>query len=670
MTARNAPLAIANVRGKFDVDALDLAVERFVVTLDVKRGVRQEQLPPVLQEALAQYGVQGSLSIGGEAHVPFADTESASYSAVLDLPNASAQLAGSRERVDRVAMKLRVASGERDAANWEIERAVAMADTGAAATRPSTRPMLAPPTTTAQATSRPTTVAATRPRPRRPQPPSVVKLETLEVISGDTAFRAANAEATVDWERGQWRANNLDCRLEVGEDRTGLPSKIEQALAKFGLGGKVRLTATAAGPLTPLPGIRLADQLEFQAVAYPRDMTVRPPKWDKPFTHVSGTVKANKDVVSFENVEGRFGADRVFVDSARIPLAGIETTFRIEEIVGSAELTGTVEDWPKPFEFVSKQLRPSGKWYALGSFARRKGLQPGEKPEFRFDVRSENAGAQLGPNRLALTDVKAEMTLGPLLVDVKRVDADALGGHVTAEGQFTPGKGKDLQYQGAAWVRDVDLRALAKQLAKRDQEPPRKLSGKGNMNVTVTGTGPDEGRPFDDDLRAAGRFEVLDGDFWNGPVIDAVTGVAKVKHDALTVGQAAGTFELRDRIVTLKDAAISSPVLGIQGEGTVALDGALNLKVVAAPLADWRDQAKRTKIPIVSDVAGELLGGLQKILSAANKTLLYEMRVTGTAKAPKVETVPAPVLTEGLAKLFGGMLKGDKITGTLEERKK
>jgi hypothetical protein len=113
-------------------------------------------------------------------------------------------------------------------------------------------------------------------------------------------------------------------------------------------------------------------------------------------------------------------------------------------------------------------------------------------------------------------------------------------------------------------------------------------------------------------------------------------------------------------VIEVKQAALSSPVLGLQGSGRVGFDGKLDLRVVAAPLADWKDQMKRTKIPIVSDVAGEVLGGLQAMINTASKTLLYEFHVTGMCREPKFETVPTPVLTEGVAKVFGAMLKGEK----------
>ena len=90
-------------------------------------------------------------------------------------------------------------------------------------------------------------------------------------------------------------------------------------------------------------------------------------------------------------------------------------------------------------------------------------------------------------------------------------------------------------------------------------------------------------------------------------------------------------------------------------------DGRMNLRVVAAPLADWKDQMKRTHIPLVSDLAGEVLGGLQKMVNTTTKTLLYEFHVTGSIGQPKIETVPTPVLTEGLANMFGKMMRGEKL---------
>jgi hypothetical protein len=474
-------------------------------------------------------------------------------------------------------------------------------------------------------------------------------------------------EATIDTASDQWRVKNLLCQLELGKDRSGLPTKIEKALAKLELSGKVKMTATAAGPLRPSPGSRMMDQVDFQVVAYPRDWVVRPLHWTTPFTNVSGTVHASRDALSVENVEAQFHGDRFFVTAARIPLAHIEDEMRIDEISGSMQLTGKVEEYGKPFEFIAHRIRPAGTWYALGYLHRKYHQPPGTKPDFHFDLRSDDASGVLGRKKIPLTQVKTEISSSTALTDIKRLEGICFGGVVTGEGQVAPGKGKDLAYQGQVWIRDLDLKSLADLVVVKGRKPSR-LSGKGNVNARVEGMGSDGEHTAVENFRASGRFEVLEGDFWSLPAIDEVTRSAKVQGGALTVGQAAGVFTIHDRVVELTNAALSAPVLGVQGAGKVTFDGNLDLRVVAAPLADWKDQMKRTRIPLVSDVAGEVLGALQKMVNTATKTLLYEFHVTGTTREPTIETIPTPVLTQGVAKIFGAMMKGEKLGEVVDEK--
>ena len=60
LAANNSPLAIANVRGDFDIDTVNLSVAKFVLAVSVERGKPQEQLPVRLQHILSQYDVAGA----------------------------------------------------------------------------------------------------------------------------------------------------------------------------------------------------------------------------------------------------------------------------------------------------------------------------------------------------------------------------------------------------------------------------------------------------------------------------------------------------------------------------------------------------------------------------------------------------------------------------------
>jgi hypothetical protein len=222
---------------------------------------------------------------------------------------------------------------------------------------------------------------------------------------------------------------------------------------------------------------------------------------------------------------------------------------------------------------------------------------------------------------------------------------------------------------GRIAIRDLDLAELARML--RPDNPSEKLVGRGFLNVTFAGSTLKEAQLKPEvALTGRGEFEVIKGDFWTLPVLGEIAAAAAGKNgrgggatsgpaNSLgTVGEAAGTFRFEAGKVVLENAAVSSPALGLIGSGSVgfAEDKSLDLRVVAAPLGDWRDRIKQTRSPIFSNVVGEVVGGVQRLLNTATSTLLYEFRVSGTLKQPKVETVPTPVLTDPAALLFGQMV--------------
>src|SRR5207244_12225084 len=100
---------------------------------------------------------------------------------------------------------------------------------------------------------------------------------------------------------------------------SGFHRAVEQTLERLDLSGKMKLTATASGPLRPIAEKRLMDQIDFQLMADPRDFVVKPPRWNAPFTHVSGAVRTSRDCIVLENVEGLYHQDNYFLASARIP---------------------------------------------------------------------------------------------------------------------------------------------------------------------------------------------------------------------------------------------------------------------------------------------------------------------------------------------------------------
>jgi hypothetical protein len=131
-----------------------------------------------------------------------------------------------------------------------------------------------------------------------------------------------------------------------------------------------------------------------------------------------------------------------------------------------------------------------------------------------------------------------------------------------------------------------------------------------------------------------------------------------LNKDAAKVGQAAARFRIATREIEFKPVAVSAPVLGLRGEGKMNFDGKLDFKAVAAPLADWKNQLQKTKIPLLDSVGAELVGGVQNVLDSTTGKLLYQFKVTGNRSKPVVTPQPVPVLTEDGTKLLKEMIKG------------
>jgi hypothetical protein len=314
----------------------------------------------------------------------------------------------------------------------------------------------------------------------------------------------------------------------------------------------------------------------------------------------------------------------------------------------------------------SKNSAPSGTfqigdgtWYSLTRYD----LDPAttlpstplsrRKADYFVSVIADDARFDMLEGRVPMTGVKGGASFSPLSVRIDKARANLYGGSMVATFHVMPLK--PSSFDGEASVKDVQL----KQIGDAFQLPPKqreRLSGKAYLNVAWAGDIPQKGSDaWLDTVRAQGEFEIFGGQFWTLPVLGHVAERVG-RSSQLTVGEAAGRFEVKDRQINLTKAAVQSPALGLVGSGSIGFDQSLDLKVIAAPLGDWRERLKRGGIPLLSDAAGEVFGAIQKVVNTATSTLLYEFHVKGTLKQPKVDTVPAPVLTEPAALLLGQMM--------------
>jgi hypothetical protein len=599
------------------VDALTLAVTNLSIGAVVAPEA-QAKLPAKVQRWLSDYQVRGSVKLSGSADVPLRDPRKTRFDATLDLPEATARVPQWDASLDRLRMTLKLLG---------------------------------------DATSTPK-----------------VMVESFEAASGQSVLKLS--EGWLSAKDGRWW---LDARgvLSVGSNYDALPERVRRSLVKLRPRGSMRIAASANAPMRS--GTDPA--VEYEVVATPLDFAIHPDKYPLPIEHIAGTLRVLPGLVKGEKLRGVYGQDQLLVTAARVPLPPKVPLgeVRFNEINGSVKFGGVPQDYPLALHELFGVLRPSGAWTITGNYI----LRPRDEArrfEYQLGISADHGVIAPAPWRVPITDVRCDITCGARkggdgVFQITSAQGTALGGRLTGSGQIDTGigeAGKMLNYQGTIVARELDLRQLAPYLAASG-EPAPKLSGRGFLDATFSGLGRYAGKSAVENLRAKGEFEVLDGQFWEVPVIREIVALIPGARDAAVAGQMAGTFEVRDGNMSFPNAALSSPALGLQGSGRLSFaGGALDLRVVAAPLADWKDRMKRTGIPLFSDAAGEIVGGIQKVLNSATKTLLYEFRVGGTVGKPQITTVPAPVLSDATAKLFGKMIappKDEQLIDAVREKK-
>jgi hypothetical protein len=623
-------VASLDARGAFDLDEPRLTAEQFALSVATDPKQLTSGLPAQVQDVLRRFQVAGKVSVGGHADVPLNDWHAATFDVRLEAGEASAKLAAPNGTLDHLVSVVRCRSVQPD-------------------------------------------------KNRRPTGAELV-VERFEARGGPSRLALKGAPVlTFDRSRDEWSLKELDLGVDFGDGSVPTPLQ---------LAGRVDLKANASGPITkPATQTRFA-AAQYHATVRPTAFRVQPPKWTAALENVgnAGTqIDVHPGIVVVKNLSGRYGTDEMFLRSARMPLPArlgdLKDSIAVEEITGRANFTRPGAPYPGAFGKVIASLQPAGLFeIGGGSFWRINRVPPADdgtppakprKSDWFFGISTDGGSLTLAKAaNLVLDNIHGDATVSPMLIDVTRLECALLGGTGTATGKVLPRKPFTIE-NGRVAIREVDLAQLARML--RPENPSERLVGRGFLNATFAGSTLKEAQLKPDvALTGGGEFQIIQGDFWTLPVLGDIAtatgknggrrgngGTTSGPASALgTVGEAAGTFRFERGNVVLESAAVSSPALGLIGSGTVgfAEPKTLDLRVVAAPLGDWRERIRDTRIPILSNVVGEVVGGLQRLVNTATSTLLYEFRVSGTLKQPKVETVPAPVLTEPAAMLFGRML--------------
>ena len=493
-----------------------------------------------------------------------------------------------------------------------------------------------------------------------------VAIKKMTATGGATIFDLADGEFVLSPDRAHWDLTGLLGRLEVGG---GVP-----ALDRLHVGGRWRFTAKASGPTHFPKDASWLSVVSHEVVAYPRDVAIQPPKYPIPIDHINGgPVTFRGGVIQFTNLIANYGGDRVLLDTGHItlddPKAGIalkdlRRQVRIDGLNGTLVCKQPGPAYPAGLGKVIAQLRPAGSYAITGWYAINRKLPTGPpkpKPDYFFRVSTADGTFLLTDHRVSLSSMHADATISPMLVNIGSLRGETLGGTMMAAVKITPVR--PVSYDGVLTLYNVNAERVFHDFEITLKKP---LVGQAYVKVHATGSGRDGPVSPLKTLAMDGELAIVNGNFGNINPIHAIASTV-TKVDPPLDGQAAATFTIRDETVTLLNCAVGNPVFGLQGSGNIGFDKTLNLHAVAAPLGDWGQALKQSNLPLIDSVGSTVVGSIQQIFNGAQRTLLWDIRISGTTHSPSVYAVPAPIITEPVAAIFGQMLQGEKKTPLIEQ---
>jgi hypothetical protein len=427
---------------------------------------------------------------------------------------------------------------------------------------------------------------------------------------------------------------------------------------RYKFSGRADFAAAASGTFT-LGGKKWWEAIEHEVVLYPRGVAFLPKNFFNRIDNIKqGEVRLKNGMIVFQDLTGHYGGDVLRLTSARLPLEGLPRLAQWQEISGTVVFHQPLLRYSLKLDKVLNALNPEGPFLIAGSWTLDK---RGALPKHSYDliVSSDAGNFAISKYRIPLTQIRGDCSVTNGLVDLHGAQSKCLGGTVQATGKWNrqpldaPTAG---DYEGDLTVTGVDLSKLQPIIPDAAK---KRCQGRLFGEASLSGGLPRQGNKLAT-MRGGGEAELIGGDLYSWPVLKELFEQVKMKQVA-TVGDAAAVFEVADGIVTVRDGAANAPALGVQGGGKVSLlDDTVDLDLVAAPLADWRDKLKETNIPLISDVASELAGAVQKLLNTATGALLYQFHIGGRLSQVSVTPVPAPVLTQTASTIFGRMLAPPK----------
>ncbi len=284
---------------------------------------------------------------------------------------------------------------------------------------------------------------------------------------------------------------------------------------------------------------------------------------------------------------------------------------------------------------VPKKL-PKGKTQARGKGARAQGKETSPP---KLEVKGEYKVREALYKGLKMEDIQGNYRFKDGIFTLKDALVKVTQGTVKKEVQVDLNDPL-MAYKGAFQVQGVDMGALTTALMARGKGM---VTGKFNTRATFSGRG-SQWEIMKKYLTAQGVFSLKDGQFLDFPAINKVAALLDLDElKNLAFQEIDGNYKVEKGKVLLK-SALSSQDIKMKTQGTLGLDGSLNLPLVLKLSPKLGDKLKK-KVSFA------------KYLGQEKGWTIVPIKLSGTLTAP-VPTPDLSMVKEGLKGEAGKALQG------------
>jgi hypothetical protein len=602
----DTPLATANAAGSFDVDSLQLNVDKINLALLCDPSLSQ-QIPPQELAIIRQYQLAGQVSIQGSGMVRFQSIGASTFAASLDLRKGHCRIPG-----------------------WIGDIT-------------------------------PSQCSITASRQTGPTQFTVAMRDDQQTaaITGSIDLNTLLLDlAKVD----------LSIQCDPKNPITPLPAALADSLAKLKTGGQLTLRGSARIPLQNPDRLWCNASVSLKnGQCQPPGWTspVKPAKFE---ITASNLPDATRDLppgnwpeslpdrpatphVWLANFSAESGNQILKLDGGELLFNPTDDSWIIRRLRGAAD----VGDGPGPLE--GDNARIYLPFIAAGDNAL--GLR----------IELDDATVSLTPNHVHINRINGLVTVTSNGLRAADLSATCAQGQIQSNFNLnwhSSQPNTSLIYGGEIHFKKIDLHQLAVEYTT-DLAARQQAFGQLDLNLNCHGSIPRTAPSYVNDTTAGrviggGDFDISNGHFANIPVLKDVVAAMHNPGDSM-VGEAAARFKIANQVVKFTRAGASSPAIGIQGSGTLGFDQKVNMVFVATPLADWSKDVKGAWN--LGDAGAAIFGKVQDVVNGIQRAI-YQFRVTGEISNPTVATVPVPFLSDQFITMFQQMA-GNRGQGSVAE---